>query len=315
LPGSRQSWKVSFRSRDFREEQQRPAGDDDGMRPCSRGEWCASADRVRLDDGTTRRTPAMAYRAFCDTDRDLAGAVLDGFPALHGRLAAAIGDFTTAELLIRVPFGPSVLLRSDVDGLMRHMVEVACSWHERVAAVAGLAPPDTQATRARELGLRSGGLLGDACKVLCAHLDALLSLEPEPMTRPRVSWLSSVIPAAVVSGGWRDCLTVCLGGADAGNELLRLDFLGRAALLETEPAPLRLLGVPCRGCERRTLRRAAPPQHDGDPEWYSQCAWCRDVMDAAEYEAWVKANAAYYEQRVTPAQVAAGRVAMGRISA
>jgi hypothetical protein len=286
-------------------------GDDEGMRPCSRGEWCASADRLRLDDGTMRRTPAMTYRAFCETDRDLIGAVLDGFPALHGRLSAAIGDFMTAELLIRVPFGPSVLLRTDVDGLMRHIVEVACSWHERVAAIAGggLAVPDTQATHARELGARSGTLLEDACKVLSAHLDALLALAPEPMTRPRVSWLSSVMPDAVVTGGWRDCLTVCLGGADAGNELLRLEYLGRAALLETEPAPVRLLGVPCRGCERRTLRRAGPPQHDGDPEWYSECAWCRDLLDGPEYEAWVKANAAYYNSRVTPAQAAAGRVA------
>jgi hypothetical protein len=280
-----------------------PPGDDEGMRLCSRGEWCASADRLRLDDGTMRRTPALAYRAFCETDRDLIGAVLDGFPALHGRLAAAIGDFMTAELLIRVPFGPSVLLRTDVDGLMRHIVEVACSWHERVAAVAGLAAPDTQATHARELGPRSGTLLGDACRVLGAHLDALLALEAEPMVRPRVSWLSSVMPDAVVTGGWRDCLTVCLGGAGAGNELLRLEFLGRAALLETEPAPVRLLGVPCRGCERRTLRRAGPPQHDGDPEWYSECAWCRDLLDGPEYEAWVKANAAYYEQR--------GRVVLG----
>ena len=301
----RKSWQVSFESRDFREERS------EGTRPCARAEWCASADRERLDDGTMRRTPGMSYQAFCHTDRDLIGRTLGEFPALHERLAASIGDFLTAELLIRVPFGPSVLIRVDIDGLMRHMVEVACSWHERLAAIAaaGLSAPDTQATRARELGMRSGMLLPDSCRRLAEHLDALIALEPEPMIRPRVSWLSSVVPDAAVLGSWRDCLTVALGGAEAGNEILRLDYLGRAALLETEPAPVRLLGVPCRGCDRRTLRRAQPPQHDGDPEWYSECWMCRDLLSLEDYNQWVKRNPAFYVTRVTPAQVAAGLVA------
>jgi hypothetical protein len=256
-----------------------------------------------------RRTPAMGYRAFCETDRDLIGRTLDAFPALHARLADSVGDFFTAEILIRVPFGPSVLLRVDIDGLMRHMVDVACSWHERVAAVAGLAVPDTQQTRARELGMRSGSLLVTACAVLGSHLDALLALEAGPMMRPRLSWLSSVVPDATVGGAWRDSVLLDLSGAEAGNEVLRLDYLGRAALLETEPAPVRLLGVPCRGCDRRTLRRAQPPQHDGDPEFYSECWMCRDLLSYEDYTAWVKRNAAFYVTRVTPAQVAAGLVA------
>jgi hypothetical protein len=280
-----------------------------GGQPCARGEFCASADRERLDDGTVRRTPALAYRAFCDTDRDLIGRCLAGFPALHQRLSAHVGDFLTAEVLVRAPFGPSVLIRVDIDGLMRHLVETACSWHERVAAVAGLDPPDTCRTRALELSIRSGTLLPPACEVLAPRLDALLALGAEEMSRPRVSWLSSVIPDAIVTGGWRDILQVTLGGADAGNEILRLDYLGRAALLETEPSPERLLGVPCRSCDRRTLRRAAPPQHEGDPEWHSECIMCRDLMDYAEYTAWCKSNAAFYSARVTPAQEAAGMVA------
>ena len=301
---ARKSWQVSFDSKDFRGEP-----DEGGQRPCSRGEFCASADRQRLDDGKMRCTPALGYRAFCDTDRDLIGRCLGLFPSLHERLAGAVGDFLTAEVLVHAPFGPSVLIRVDIDGLMRHMVEVACSWHERIAAVAGLAVPDTQVTHARELGMRSGALLASSCGILGAHLDALLALEPEPMTRPRISWLSSVVPDASVTGAWRDCLTVLLGGPEAGNEILRLDYLGRAALLETEPAPVRLLGVPCRACDRRTLRRAAPPQHEGDPEWYSECFMCRDLLDYAEYGQWVKRNAAYYVTHVTPAQVAAGLVA------
>lgn len=296
-------WEYSFQARDSHEPES--AGD----RPCARGEFCASADRERLDDGTMRRTPAMTYRAFCETDRDLIGRCLSGFPALHERLSRSVGDFLTAEILVRAPFGPSVLIRVDIDGLMRHMVDVACSWHERVAAVAGLAVPDTQVTRALELSIRSGVLLPPACEVLEPRIDALLALGAGEMMRPRVSWLSSVMPDAVVTGAWRDSLRVRLCGADAGNEIMRLDYLGRAALLETEPAPERLLGVPCRGCDRRTLRRAAPPQHEGDPEWYSECFMCRDLLSADEYAAWVKSNAAFYVTRVTPAQVAAGLVA------
>ncbi len=302
---ARRGWDqgYSFRSGDFREAE---AG---GGTPCARGEFCASADRERLDDGTMLCTPALTYRAFCDTDRDLIGRCLEGFPALHERLSGAVGDFLTAEVLVRAPFGPSVLIRVDIDGLMRHLVDVACSWHERVAAVAGLAPPDTQVTRDLEVSIRSGMLLPPACGVLLPRLDALLALEPGEMMRPRVSWLSSVMPDAIVTGAWRDSLRIRLGGADAGNEVLRLDYLGRAALLETEPAPERLLGVPCRGCDRLTLRRAQPPQHDGDPEWHSECFMCRDLMDFATFTAWVKSNAAYYVTHVTPAQVAAGLVA------
>lgn len=293
----------SFRSADFAGEHQ-----DSGDRPCARGRWCARATRERLTDGTTQCIPDRSYQAFCRTDRDLIGRCLDGFPALHDRLSGAAGDFLTAEVLVRAPFGPSVLIRVDVDGLMRHLVDVACSWHERVAMVAGLAAPDTQRTRALELSMRSGTLLPGACDVLGAHLDALLTLEGAEMMRPQVSWLSSVTPDAIITGAWRDSLRIVLGGADAGNEILRLDFLGHAVLLETDPGPERLLGVPCRSCpgEPRTLRRASPPQHDGDPEWHSECMTCHDLMDFAEYTAWVKRNAAFYEARVTPAMTAAG---------
>lgn len=285
--------------------QQDHAGDHDEGRPCARGEHCASASRERLEDGTTLRTPALGWRAFCDADRNIAGEVLEGLPALHGRLAVRIGDFFTPQILVRAPFGPSVPLRLDIDELMRLIVTAVCSWHERVADVAHLAAPGYAATRAAELSMRSGTLLAPACSALGAHLDALLALEPGPVMRPP-SPLLVALPDATVTGIARGGLCLALSGADAGNELMRLDYLGRAALLETDPAPVRLLGVPCRSCDRRTLRRADPPQHDGDPEWHSVCVACRDLMDAEEYRVWVNLSAAYHEERVTPAQRAGG---------
>jgi hypothetical protein len=294
----RQDTGYSFRSGDFSGEH------DTGDRPCARGEHCASASRERLADGTTVRAPAPGYRAFCDADRDLIGAAVAAFPALHQRLAARIGDFFTPEVLIRAPFGPAVPLRLDVDELMRLIVAAACSWHERVAAVAGLAAPDTQATRGAELGLRPQSALIPACRVLGSHLDALLALEPGPLMRPS-SPLLAAVPGGVVTGRARGSLCLLLSGADAGNEILRLDYLGRAALLETEPGPERLLGVPCRMCDLRSLRRARPPQHDGDPRWHSECMTCGDLMGEDDYRVWVRRNASYWSERVTPAQAAA----------
>lgn len=304
MPRIQPRWAVSFQAtetlRDAEREQQGT--------PCARGEHCASGARERADDGTWHREPALCPRAFCETDRSIIGQCLTAFPALHCRLSALTGTFLTAEVLVRAPFGPSVPLRVDVDELMRLIVDVACSWHERVADVARLSVPDTQVTRRIQLGMRAGTLLGPACHILGAHLDTLLGLEHGPVTRPASSCLSVIVPDAEVAGAWSDTVMLMLSGADAGNEIMRLDYLARSALLETEPAPVRLLGVPCRGCGKAALQRAAPAQHDGDPEFYSVCVLCGDALDDAEYKRWVGMNAKYVETR-TPAQLAASMVA------
>ena len=138
------------------------------------------------------------------------------------------------------------------------------------------------------------------------HLGTLLHLPPDVMTRIPSPLMAAITPdAPVVGQGAGGTVLVMLSGADAGNEIMRLEYAGRATLLETDPAPEKLLGVQCRSCERRSLRRAARPQHDGDPVYTSECADCGHLMTPLEYKQWTAMNARYWRLRVTPAQLAA----------
>ena len=274
-----------------------------GERPCARLEWCSSATRVRQDDGTTVRTPASGPRAFCEADDRIIEAALRAFPSTWARLWPSLLEHVTAEILVRIPFGPSAPIRCDVDEVLRAMVDCALSWHERVAAVAGLATPDTQEWRRRSLGRRGQAALGESVAVLQERVSVLTGLQGEPMVRPElVALMGCGVPHRVIDG------TVLMeaDGASAGSEVLRLDYLARAAMGEIEPAPVCLIGVPCRECQRPALRLAPPAQHDGDTQLYSVCSWCRAAMEEPDYRAWVKSWAAYYRDRVTPAMAAAG---------
>lgn len=295
-------WSYSFQVSDptgdrLREHAERSDGD----RPCARDAWCASGSRERNEDGTVTRLPAMGYQAFCPRDRAIVGECLAELPATYARLALALGDHITAEAMIRVPFGPSVPLRTDVDEILRLIIDCAMAWHERVAAVARLYVPDTEDWHRRALGPYAPALLAFSAPVLLAHLDALLALAPEAMLRPCASPVTRT--ARVLSNGG-DTALVEAGGADAGLEVLRLDYLARSAMLETRPSPERLLGVPCANCERRALQRAMPAQHDGDPDWYSACSFCGDLMDEPDYRQHCRRYAAFYRDRMTPAMVA-----------
>jgi hypothetical protein len=293
----RQSWKVSFREGDsFRDRtkgQPEAAEAESGQHPCARGQWCARRS-VATVDGKPVTTPALCYRAFCEHDRDLILHCLADFPAIYGRLEAALGDPVTAELQIRVPFGPSVPLRGDVDAIMRLLVDVLASWEERVRTVARLSVLDTQESRRHANNSRALAVLSQSVRILTAHLDALLALGPEPMSRP-VPGQKAVgegkAPEVVSKAG--DAATVLLDGAWAGNELLHLHYWCRSILRETKPLPEQLLGVECRECSHRSLRRADPPWHEGDPEYHSECMECGHQMGADEYSLWVAQLAAY----------------------
>lgn len=250
------------------------------------------------------RIPAKTFQAFCAADCGIIEQCLAAFPATYGRLAAAIGDHFVCESVTRSPFGPSVPLRTDIDELMRLIVDCALSWHERIASVAGLSAPDTDSWRHRALGPYAPRLLAASVAVLTApgRVSALLALGREPMLRPSASPVTRSAPV-IGKPGW-DTTMVEADGSDAGLELLRLDYLSRSALLETDAAPVRFIGVPCRNCQKNALQLAPPAQHDGDPQFHSICTVCRDVMDEPTFHAWAKAWANYYGNRLTPAMAA-----------
>ena len=305
-PYMTQRWSYTFEASDPTGARIRAAAaredESAGDRDCARAEFCASAKRERLDDGSLKITPAASYQTFCFADRGIIAECLAEIPHTYVRLSIAVRQHYTSEKTVHMPFGPSIPLNATADELARLLVDAVCSWHERVAQVARLSGPDTCDWHERSLGVYAARLLVASVPVLSAHVDVLLGLQAEAMVRPRCS---PVARTGTVLAEHGDTILVSAGGSDAGLELLRLDFLARAALQETKPAPVRFIGVPCRSCQKNALQLAAPAQHDGDQQFYSICIICRDVMDEITFHAWTKAWANYYGNRVTPAMAAA----------
>ena len=119
---------------------------DDGKRDCARGQWCTSWLPV-TEDGATTRAPARTYQPFCPEDRHQIEHDLHQMPAQFVHLAAEIGNPVRNGQMIRVPFGPRILVRLDVDTLMRAVVEALSSWHERIADADNLSYPLTAVSR------------------------------------------------------------------------------------------------------------------------------------------------------------------------
>jgi hypothetical protein len=288
MPRVQPRWAYSFTASDKLRDAER--GKDEGGEPCSRGDFCAGK-RVEIRDGERVICPALTYTAFCVADRGIIASCLSLMPDLTRRLCRAIADHIVGEILIRIPFGPSVPLRLDVDAVLRMITERLAGWEEVTRTTARDSETDTEVTRRR--GMRDpAGQVRESAGELARRLDVLFAIREAPMDR----WLPLPKPLAdlkpdSVSG---DRAVVLLTGADAGNEILWMEWLGRAVLQETPPRIERLLGVPCRSCELRALRRADPPLHDGDPVYWSACQNCRDLMLREDYDDWVKRNAAFY---------------------
>jgi hypothetical protein len=240
---------------------------DSGQRRCARGDWCLLRT-VTTTAGEPQIIPAPTWRSFCESDRDDISRCLDDLPAGYVRLAHELGEKSRGGQVVRVPFGPRLPLSGHVDALMRLLAETLLSWEERLRDVARLAVLDTQLSRHRN----QARAVRDAAKVLGAHLDAVLALQPGPMTRD----------------DYGEIVIADLDGGDAGLEILRLHYRCRAVLGEVRARPESLDGVPCKQCGDIALERAEPPSDPAAEAMHSRCASCGAGMTLKDYASWVR---------------------------
>ena len=260
---------------------------DEGKQECHQGPFCQAA--VRHGDGEWRG--AKTFQVYCAACTGRISTCLEELPAAWDRLEAVIGERPKTGRAVRVPPGSRVLVRLEVDALQRLMAWVLGSWHERVAMIDRLTPPDMDAAvhHSRE---------AVAAAVGCLHPDrvgALLALPPEPMGRimydPREAeeWLAVIDPAetgtVLLSG--EAYMTPRLSGLHAGKEILELHYRARRILGEIRAVPEAFDGVPCRECEEMALERAEPPSDPAEEAKHSRCAACRHEMTRDEYDHWV----------------------------
>lgn len=291
----------SFRSSDFNSPGHPaahvPAGTTEGQRPCARGKWCASAKNTEQPDGTTERIPGFTYQAFCPACTDHIIVALTELPGAYIRIGEEYGTpVHRNDQAIRVPFGPSVPIRLDLDALQREAPPVIGGWAARVRAVPGL---QLSAAQHQDPGTPEG--FAEACRVLRLHPGPLLSLQPGWMTRtyrlPLDEDTEALIGDQEILRAGDDFVTVQVpcDGATAGNEILGLQWRSVAVLGESRTKPQELIGVPCRAaaCGWLSLVRAEPPSDPDDPGWYSVCTKCRDRMSEDDYREWVALCAAY----------------------
>lgn len=299
----------SFRSSDFSGTSRRPASyvpvaaTTEGQRPCARGRLCASAKKAEQPDGTTERIPGLTYQAFCPACTDHIVTALTDLPGAYARIEEEYGSpVRRGDHALRVPFGPSVPIRLDVDALQREAPPVIGGWAARVRHVPGLHLSDPEHGDPATI---EG--FAEACKMLRTHPGPLLSLQAAWMTRtyrlPLDEETEALIGDEEILRAGDDFVTVQVpcDGATAGNEILRLAWRSTAALGELRAKPQELLGVPCRGdgCGWMTLVRADPPADPSDPGDYSVCLRCRDRMREEEYREWTALCAAYERNRRT----------------
>jgi hypothetical protein len=284
-----------------------PGTPDQDQRPCACGDHCEERTE-KYSGGTRVITAKLGYRAFCDADR---GRISDQLGELPGQYEQLAGEYRVLASAARQQHGkasaPPLLIRGDVDALMREMANRLASWANRVSGVARLAPvtsPDP-VTLLRE-GARITAEAVDRLQE-GTHLSALLALGPAPMGRSypeRVyARIRGDLPAGhwiIVEAGGYVTIRAGLDGAWAGLEILQLRHWCRAVLGETTPRPEDLLGVACYNCQHRRLRRADQDRAD-EREFYSVCRRCRHKMKPAEYRQHiVRLAAGQGGRRVTP---------------
>jgi hypothetical protein len=265
---------------------------DDGTRGCARQEWCEERT-VAIENGTRTVVPARTYMPYCIGCTAHIGKCLDdrenGLPQLYRRLAAEIGEARQAEVMVKMPFGPSVPLSEAIDAHMRSMTETMCGWEERVREMDHLSglgeknrhPQDDVEDLDRSVG------------IIIERVSILLALAKQEMLR-FLAWWAVPDDAHILTGdGFMVKAIVRFDGEDAGREIMHLHYFARRLLLETNPPMPLLPDFRCRACELKALRRAAPPWHQDSVWYWSRCDNCGDECSREEYDVNAKRWVAY----------------------
>ena len=271
-----------------------------GPHYCARGQWC-SGRTVTAENGQRVVLAAITPRAYCDGCQDHIGLCLEGTPedgchngmlALYHRLHRELGEARQAEIMIKIPFGPSLPLSAAIDAQMRAMTETLCSWEERLRDVARLSDLGAAGNRPQD----SAADLDRSLRIISPRLNVLLSLMPQEMPRSMPAWAvreEDEDCEILASNGYTVTIAPRLGGEQAGQEILHLHYMARRLLLETNPPQPLLPDFRCRVCEQKLLRKAAPPWHE-DGEWFwSKCDGCGDECTREDYDVNAKRWVAY----------------------
>jgi hypothetical protein len=256
------------------------AVDDDGQRPCARGDRCAQAT-VTITGGHRTIEPALGYRALCETDRDFALTCIEALPAYHQELGERIGDKGNTH-------GPKVSgsreapipINLSFDELRVELVNVIASWTGRVYRVANLTGTvDTD----RPLTAYTDDPFRQMCETLGAHLDALLALPAESMTRFMPLADADDLPedTPVHRNYWAGYAEAVLDldGGGAALEVFRLNARCRWILGHTGKDE-KIAGR-CFACEQ--LDVLVRPDTSAGLEDHAECSACGTRYFGAEY--------------------------------
>jgi hypothetical protein len=257
-----------------------PEVDDHGQRPCARGDRCATAT-VTVTGGHRIIEPALGYRTLCETDRGLALRCLEQLPGYYHQLGDRIGDHAAST-------GPKVSgsrtapipVNLTVDELRVELVNVIASWAGRVYQVAhltGTVDADRPLTAYTERPVQA------MCETLTAHLDALLALPAEPMTRFLTLTEADDLPEGtpVHRNYWAGYAKAVLDldGAAAALEVFRLNARCRWILGHTGKDE-KITGR-CLACDLVDV--LVRPDSSAGLEDFAECCACGTRYFGAEY--------------------------------
>lgn len=256
---------------------------DSEQRECARGERCASATVVRLDDGTYLRQAALGYRTMCEIDRAFVLRSIEQMPDYHAELFDRLGDKTSSH-------GPKVSgsrsaplpVNVTYEALLGEIEYLVPSWALRVAILADLQTGVAE-RRSRAYWRLA---LTPLCVMLAEHLDALLGLDVEPMNRFMGNTEVDEIEGAhgvhrIARNYYTGVATVTLDrdGADAGLEFLQLNARCRWMLGLTGADEE--IHVPCEVCELKgTVVR---PDGAAGLADFAECRACGARYFGAQY--------------------------------